>query len=77
MVVRSVPTVGQKPCLGLSRILGLASRISTKDNLLHMPRQNNSVLVRNMCPPPSTAVMPISIKQDIICARSVRPFGPP
>ena len=75
MVVRSVPTVGKNPCLGPSRILAFASQISTNDNLLHMPRRNNSMLVRKKCPPPST-VMSISVKQDFICARSVGPFGP-
>ena len=57
-------------------MLGLASLISTNDNLLHMPRHSNSVFVREMCPPPSS-VMSISIKQYFICARSVGPFGPP
>ena len=71
-----VPFLGKKSCLGPSRILGLASQISPNDNVLHMPRQNNSVLVRNKCPPPST-VMSISIKQDLLCARAVWPFSPP
>ena len=66
----------KKSCLGPSRILGLAKQMSTNDNLLHMSRHSNSVLVRKMCPPPST-VMSISIKQDFICARSIGPFGPP
>ena len=56
--------------------MGLVSQISTNDNLLGMPRRNNSVLVRNKYPPLST-VMSISIKEDFICARSVGPFGPP
>ena len=51
---------------GPSRLLGLASQISKNDNFLHMPRHNNSVFVRNKCPPPST-VMSNSIKQDLIC----------
>ena len=56
--------------------MGLASQINTNDNLLHMPRHNNNVLVRNKCPPPST-VISISIKHDFICARSVGPCSPP
>ena len=71
-----VPFLDKKSCLGPSRMLGLASLISTNDNLLHMPRHSNSVFVREMCPPPSS-VMSISIKQYFICARSVGPFGPP
>ena len=70
-----VPFLGKKSCLGRSRILDVASQISTNDNLLRMPQHNSSVLVRNKCPPPST-VMSISIKKTI-CARSVGPFGRP
>ena len=76
MAGRSVATKIENPCLGPSRILGLASQTSTNENRLHMPRHNNSVLVRNECPPPST-VMPISIKQDFIFTRSGGPFCPP
>ena len=75
MAVRSVPFLGNKSCLGPSRILNLASQIGTNDNHLRMPRHNNSVLVRTKRPPPST-VMSISIKQDFTGARTVGPFGP-
>ena len=68
-----VPFLGRKLCLGPPRILGLASQTNTNDNLLHMPRHNNSVLVRAKCALPST-VMSASIKQDFICAfgRAIR-----
>ena len=68
MAGRSVATKIENPCLGPSRILGLASEISTNDNLLHMPRHNYSVLVRKKCPPPSTAMFG---------ARPVGAFCPP
>ena len=71
-----VPFLGKKTCLGPSRILGLASQISTNDNLLRMPRAQQQRVVRKMCPLPFT-VMSISIKQYFICARLVGPFGPP
>ena len=69
-----VPFRGKKPCLGPSRIFGIASLISI--SFLRMPRHNNSVLVRYKGPPSST-VMSTSIKQGYICVRSVGPFGPP
>ena len=48
----------KKSCLSPSRILGLASQITTNDNLFRMPRpRHNSVLVRHKCPPPPAAVI--------------------
>ena len=55
--------------LGPSRILGLASQISTNDNLSRTPRHNNSVSCAK-CQPPST-VMSTSIKQYFFYARSM------
>ena len=40
-----VPFLEKKSCLSPPRILGLASQITTNDNLLRMPRHSNSVLV--------------------------------
>ena len=68
-----VPFLGKKSWLGPSRTLGLASQISTNDNLFaHSTPQQQRVL-RKMCPPPST-VMSISIKQNTLCSfgRAVR-----
>ena len=74
---RSFRSSVQKSCLGPSRILGLASKTSTNDNLLRMAPHNNSVFVeKGMCPPPST-VTSIATKQYYISARSFGPFGPP
>ena len=87
MLFRSVPTacssiVSKKTCLGPSRILSLASQISSNHGLLHMPRRhdprhNSSVLlVCTKGPLPSTA-MSIVIKQTLfVPARSGRSVLP-
>ena len=66
-----VPFLGKKSCLGPSRILGLASQITTNDNILRMhAAAKQQRVVRKMSLPPST-VMSISIKQYFILC----PFG--
>ena len=74
-----VPFLGKKSCFDPSRILGLASK--SLRTITFCARHATATacwrLVRNECPPPSTAVMSISIKQDFFGARSVGPFGSP
>ena len=60
----------------LGKILGVASQITTNDNLFGHATAQQQQVARTLCPPSST-VMSISIKQCFICARSVGPFGPP